>query len=464
MNFRHGLALAGLALACAAASPAPAGNYAVVVSKPTFDDPAWQKVVKALKRKHQAAVIQYAGSVAGSRDDLAKAFPRYACFVATPEEAGRSFVVAVHRLTRALDADPYTDVFWGILTGYDAADALRIAAYEKPLLITRGAAGTSLDLDAFEQGMWFSEGERGAMFVKRPGAAGKQKCDDDATGQIVDMLNGFRPQLFLTSGHATTRDWQIGYSFRGGQLRCRDGQLYGLSLDRRELPVDSPEPKVYMPCGNCLIGGIPDRQCMALAWMHSGGVYQMFGYTVSTFFGYAGWGIRDYFIGQAGRYTLAEAFVANDLALVHELQTRFPGTAGANIDRFDLERDPTLVNRLAQEHGLKERDELGLLWDRDTVAFYGDPAWEARLAPRRNPAWRQSLTASNGEFRLELATLAGAGWGGRPVVQFLPRRVSSVKLIEGEALKPVIADNFILVPMKGAFETGQVYTIRFTAR
>ena len=35
--------------------------------------------------------------------------PRYACFVARPDEAGRQFVVAVHRMTRALDGDPYTD-------------------------------------------------------------------------------------------------------------------------------------------------------------------------------------------------------------------------------------------------------------------------------------------------------------------------------------------------------------------
>jgi hypothetical protein len=27
------------------------------------------------------------------------------------------------------------------------------------------------------------------------------------------------------------------------------------------------------------------------------------------------------------------------------------------------------------------QDDLGLHWDRDTLAFYGDPAWEAKLAP-----------------------------------------------------------------------------------
>ena len=103
------------------------GSYAVIVSRATYGDPQWRPVVDALRTKHEAAVLVYPGAVADVRPALAEVFPRYACFVARPEEAGRDFVVAVHRMTRALDADPYTDVLWGILTGYEAADALRIA-------------------------------------------------------------------------------------------------------------------------------------------------------------------------------------------------------------------------------------------------------------------------------------------------------------------------------------------------
>ncbi|MCX6997734.1 MAG: hypothetical protein NTV49_11755 [Kiritimatiellaeota bacterium] len=120
------------------ASIASAQEYAVVVSRKTIADPQWKQVVDALKRKHHAAVVVYADSVEQSRDEFARIFPRYACFVATPEEAGRKFVVTVHRLTRALDDDPYTDVLWGILTGYDATDALRIAKYDRPLHLRRG--------------------------------------------------------------------------------------------------------------------------------------------------------------------------------------------------------------------------------------------------------------------------------------------------------------------------------------
>jgi zinc protease len=372
--------------------------------------------------------------------------------------------VAVHRLTRALDDDPYTDVLWGILTGYDAADALRIAKYDPPLVIKRGAAGTGLDLEAFEQAIWFSEGERGAKFVKLPDASGKQKCPDDSTASMVEMLNTFRPQLFMTSGHATFRDWQIGFSYRNGQFRCKDGQLFGLDLQGQKFPINSPEPKVYLPCGNCLIGLIPDRQAMVLAWLHSGGAYQMAGYTVSTFFGYGGWGIRDYFIGQAGRFTFAEAFAANNLALVHQLQTRFPKHADVNLDQFDIESDPSLPNRLAQKYGVTERDELGLLWDRDTVAFYGDPAWEARMAQTRKLPWTQKLTEHSGTYTFEITTETKGSWGGRPVVQFLPHRVNQARLVSGADLKPVITDNFILVPLTGDFTAGQRLKVVLSAQ
>ncbi|MCX6998100.1 MAG: hypothetical protein NTV49_13710 [Kiritimatiellaeota bacterium] len=226
-------------LSLAIVGVAMAQDYAVVVSQKTIGDPEWKQVVEALKQKHHAAVIVYPDAVGQSRDELAKIFPRYACFVATPAEAGRKFVVAVHRLTRALDDDPYTDVLWGILTGYDAADALRIAKYDQPLVIKRGAAGTGLDLDAFEQGLWFSEGEKGAKFVKLPDANGKQKCPGDSTASLVEMLNTFRPQFFMTSGHATSRDWQIGYAYRNGQFRCQDGQLFGLDLQGQKFPINA---------------------------------------------------------------------------------------------------------------------------------------------------------------------------------------------------------------------------------
>ena len=399
---------------------------------------------------------------------LRRVFPRYACFVAKPEEAGREFVVAVHRLTRKLDDDPYTDVLWGILTGYRAADALRIAAATEPLLIRKAAGGTGVNLDLFDEGVWYSEGEKGAYFEKRPGAKiEKKRGPDDTTKALVDVLNQFRPQVFVTSGHATDRDWQIGYSYRNGQFRCKDGVLLGIDLAGKKYPIDSPNPKVYLPVGNCLMGRIRDRQSMALAWMGSGGVHQMVGYVVSTWYGRGGWGTKDYFFGEPGRYTLSQAFYFNNQTLVHDLVTRFPKTARAEFDRWNIETDRRLIGKLAASLGYREwngevKDNVGLLWDRDTVAFYGDPAWEARLAPRELP-FEQTLTVSKGVYTFQILAKKDCQ-PARPPAMLLPHRVKDVAIVQGKELGPLVTDNFIMVLKPGKLEQGKTYRVVFQAK
>ena len=84
--------------------------------------------------------------------------------------------------------------------------------------------------------------------------------------------------------------------------------MYGEDTRRQRIDVDSPNAKVYLPIGNCLMGHIDGPDAMALAWMNDVGVKQMIGYTVPTWFGYAGWGMLDYFVEQPGRYSLTEAF------------------------------------------------------------------------------------------------------------------------------------------------------------
>lgn len=458
-----------LLLAGATAVTVSAADYAVVVSQRTHDDPAWRKVVAALVEKHRAEVIVYRGEVTESLEPLRKLFPRYACFVAQPEEAGREFVVQVNRLTRKLDDDPYGDVLWGILTGYTADDALRIARHQEPLLIRKAAAGTGLDLGLFDEGVWYNEGHPTEYTEKRRGGPVEKKNGPaDAAEPLVDVLNRFRPDLFLTSGHATDRDWQIGYPpQKKGQFRCKDGVLLGVDLKGRQYPIRSPNPKVYLPAGNCLMGLIRDRQSMALAWMGSGGVDQMIGYVVSTWFGRGGWGTRDYFFGEPGRYTLSEAFFFNNQTIVNELETRFPKTARREFDQWNIETDPRLLGRLAASLGYTRPDEglkdnLGLLWDRDTVAFYGDPAWEARLAPRELP-FTQQLTVNGDVYTFELRAAKDCK-PARPPAMLLPQRLKDVVLVEGKELGPLLTDNFIIVTKPGSLAAGKTYRVVFRAK
>ena len=96
-------------------------GYCVVVSQDTWEDPEWKAVTDVLIAKHSATVLTFQQSVAETLPQLRQQFPRYVCFVCTPDEATREFVAKVNRMSRQLDDDPYTDALWGILTGYDAA-------------------------------------------------------------------------------------------------------------------------------------------------------------------------------------------------------------------------------------------------------------------------------------------------------------------------------------------------------
>jgi zinc protease len=430
---RPGLAVIAAAIAAVApADVAEPGDYAIVVSAATRSDPAWAAVVAALEAKHRGRgphVIEWQESMDEAVRPLAASMPRYACFVARPEEAGRDFVAAVHRLARRLDDDPYGDVLWGILTGYDAANALAIASTAEPLVVHRVTAGTELAMDRVVEGEWFCELQRNRMVRKRAGGEAEElRGPDDTTAALAARLSDGVTDLFVTSGHATERDWQIGFGYENGQFRSGGGRLWGLDTSGRRIPIESPNPKVWLPVGNCLAGHIDGPDALALAFMNSCGVRQMIGYTVPTWFGYAGWGLLDTFVEQPGRFTLCEAFHANHHALVHRLETHAaPG------------------------------DERGLRFDRDVVAFYGDPAWDVRMAA--GPLqYRQTLTEADGVFTLEVVPLDGtrsfapvntngSQRGGRPIVQFLPRRLAAVEVVEGGAWKPVVTDTFILVPL-----------------
>ena len=249
--------------------------------------------------------------------------------------------------------------------------------------------------------------------------------------------------------------------------------LYGVDTQARRFPVHSVNPKVYLPIGNCLMGHIEGPEAMALAFMNSAGVNQMLGYTVNTWYGYAGWGCLDYFVEQPGRFTLAEAFFANEAALIQRLQTYFPELVDAPFDPMSKATPAIKVSAAARAAGLKEQDGLGLLYDRDALAFYGDPAWAARLAPKPT-AWEQSLSLTDSLWTFAIHPMQGEGSftsgdgngsqrGGRPIIQLLPEPLDNIQVVEGQDLKPVITRRFILVPNPGKCDSARTYRVTFRA-
>lgn len=460
--------------ACLLSSVATFGSdYVVVVSKSTQSDSEWNKVVDELVSKHQAEVVVYDKHTSESLPALRKIFPRYACFVATSAEANRQMVADVHRLTRTLDDDPYADVFWGILTGYDAANALAIAKEREPLVIKRVAAGTELAMDRVTEGVWYCELEQNRMVSKTLGGEAKQsQGPSDTTQALAATLTEYKADLFITSGHATERNWQIGFRYRNGEFQSEAGELFGVDIAGNKIPILSANPKVYLPIGNCLMGHIDGPDAMALAFMNSAGVRQMMGYTVPTWYGYGGWGCLDYFVEQPGRYTFVEAFFANQVALIDRLETNFPDIARVDSPPGSILRRNITVSDVAKRAGLSEQDGLGLLHDRDVVALYGDPAWSAKLAPGKL-SYEQTLTeVAAGVYALEIkpvlgdksfepVNLNGSERGWRPFVHFFPNRLKDIEIISGKELAPVITDNFVLIPNPKICDPSKTYRVEF---
>lgn len=453
---------------------ANAGDYAVVVSKKTHADAAWHKVVETLVNKHHASVIVYDENVTQSLAKLKAQFPRYTCFVAQPSEAGRTFVADVHKLTRQFDADPYTDTQWGILTGYNAANALSIAKQTKPLVIRKAASGTEIALEKIEEGLWYCELVKGKLVKKEKGSAAvTSETPSDTTKALAETLSKYKADLFVTSGHATERNWQIGFRYRNGYFVSKGGQLFGRDIKNEQFEINSDNVKVYMPIGNCLMGHIDGPDAMALAWMNSAGVHQMTGYTVPTWFGYGGWGLLDYFVEQPGRYTYNEAFHVNHHALIHRLHTYFPEVAKQNVDVGKMFRGQCQITPEGKAFQIGANDGRGLLFDRDVVAFYGDPKWEARLADGKK-SYDQSLTQDGntyqfivtpnlGEKSFEPVNINGAQRGWRPIVQLLPHRIKNIKITTGQELNPVVMDDFILIPNPMKCDPSRKYVVTFTA-
>jgi hypothetical protein len=179
---------------------------------------------------------------------------------------------------------------WGIVTGYSAKDVLRIVSLEGPLIVTRVLDLTGkIDLNKFDQGTCIDEFDRCSINEKFTGKpAVKRPCDTDDTKEFMAAMGKLNPQLIAASAHASEHDWNMGYNAPNMKMDHQDGQLFCIDMDGNRFTMTNNEPKIYIGAGNCLIGNIDQKDCMATSWMHSGGACQFIGYAVSTWFGEMG--------------------------------------------------------------------------------------------------------------------------------------------------------------------------------
>ena len=345
-------------------------HYVVVTDSATLDDPQWSEVVDSLSLKYAADVLIFNSSVWEVSAYLADEDPHRVCFVLKPERIiaydSESLTVDISQLLRHIDDDPYGDALWAILTGYTAEDAMNIVRGPDTLWVRNALLKTAGGyLTYFESGDYFAEGDVRRYWHKNPdGSIDTLPEPEDCTDTLVSLLNSNTVDIMVTSGHASSTNWQLHYPDADGEgfFFSSFGGIYATSAAGETRAVNTDNPKIYWGPGNCLIGNVENMNCMVLAWIHSGGARLFCGYTVPTWYGYMGWGLKYYFVFLEDRFTFPEAFFWSNQALLS-----------------------------AQIHSIPGTNPDGLAYDRDVVALYGDPGIEARIYPTVPPLYDQGL-------------------------------------------------------------------------
>lgn len=474
--------LALLALSGCGRTPS---DYAVVAGPDIAGDAEWGRVVEALRENHPGAqLVTYETSPDEALPELRRLAPRYVAFVDRPERIGRDYVIGLNRMSREVDDDIYADYLWGIITGYDADAAVATVRSARKPLVVRSAVSTLREVGS---GKWF---DTFAYVDDRiPGRCGVKKEGADSVTHYVtghrledgrpDLLREFcsfyaecDPDLITTASHATERNLEMPFSV--GNLRARDGALYADFPEGAEPLVETGRRRVFLPIGNCLIGNVNNtRESMAIAWMNSAHAAAMVGYVVPTWYGRNGWGGLKYWLTTPGRHTLAEAFYLNQQDMLCQLDARCPSLRNVPFpfgEKIDWDKLPAQADQAA---GRKlTEDELGFFFDRDVVAFYGDPAWEVRLKelPEENDFTVTARRAGN-RYEITVTTkehfsaerMAGSRFKEEhvkdlPFSYFFPERLENPRLAAGQSWKAAVDENFLLVYDPG-FEPGKSYRI-----
>ena len=449
-------------------------EYVVLASKSVNEDKAWREVVDVLAEKHNAKVVIFNESPREAMKSLQKMAPRYVAIVDMPENVGRDYVIDFHHVSRDVDGDIYADFMWGIITGYDAAAAMRMVNNSTEQLVVRDAVATIMELNSakwFDNYAWVDDHTKGLWGEKR-GFNGEITTGMVAPEQVLpkftELYAAYDPDLIVTAAHATQQNLEMPYSL--GNLKPRDGKLYaedrftGEKWDLQE----SGKRRVYTAVGNCLIGDMNNtKESMAAAWMNGSNAATMVGYVVTTWHGRNGWGALKYWVSNPERYNLAQAVYVNQQDLLYQHNAWTPALLDERYNFCDgfMEELTTAANRASEVIGreidldaAEDWDMIGFWHDRDVLVYYGDPKWEVRL----QSAGEQDYTVtSRREGKNYIVTITtGANFSMEkmrgdkfkqehvldlPFSYIFPERLKNPKLVDANWGEAVVDENFMLL-------------------
>jgi hypothetical protein len=414
--------------------------YAVVIKQATYSDPAWQAVADALVARYQGQLFVWNASLNEVQAAVGQYRPSHIGFVCDVPTATAGFVQSsVWPFTRGLDGDAYCDAVWGIVTGYDAADALRLVSGPTGFEVRTVLSGTtSCEIAYYTQGIATAEATYGRYYVKHPDSLGTTQYDDgptDRTEWLVTMVNegvdifGYDPvDIFYSSGHGAHNLWQLHYPSSGseGYFRSSDGQAYGDPHIGPNINISSDHPRIYFGLGNCNIGEIQNGGSMAPSWIRTGGAYQYTGYVIGEgSSSHQHGGTKAYFYRMARGYSWAEAYYLGNIALQFDI---INGTPGANPP------------------------------DLNGSAIYGDPGMDVTMCNEgvwQEPYISTELLVNSGAvrdtvtFRMIMNREGSPGysgkWGNRHPAIILPFTAEGIEILDTNAITAVVEDNFALM-------------------
>ncbi|MEI6287321.1 MAG: hypothetical protein WCP79_12520 [Bacillota bacterium] len=429
-------------------------NYAIVMNEETAKDKNWLEVANVLAAKYPVTKIFTYTELDNLIEPLTAFSPDYIAFVCNPQQATPEFVKAASKLNRELENKPYGTAVWGIVTGYDYADALRIARQSKPVSINFGLGGMLGFIDALPTGVAYMEfyDQRNKWQEKLKGKSVQERSDapDDHLLPMIKLINSNKVDGIWTSGHGQIDSWLTYFPDGPAQIVADEGKLYGLINGDTKDTINSNNPKIYLGIGNCLTARIENvDKSYALAWIHSGGVDQYFGYTVETYYGMMGWGMADNFFYRGGNYNVAESMFAANQALLLAIDKKL-----VTDERKDME------------------------YDRDVCVVYGDPAWLAKVPASSAKAvahWDCQLDRRivgnkiqwelTVKFNRDIDFSGQSGKDIRPVFMFLPQKISNpsaeVDLTTIAAYH--IASNFVIMQFAGQVAAGETRKFSFVS-
>ncbi len=460
------------------APPPGPGEYAVLISSDSAAMPEWMAVAQALLDKYPGATLCVLPELTedACTNALRKACPRYAAIVLRPQEVTRDVTNAMHRAARSVDEDPYGDCIWGIITGYEPSDALRIARGQGTIVLNRLLAVAHADNARFEHSCCMSE-KKGCFITERTGESttisfdpttpeGQEKLKDGLQGLFACQLTTQNPQLIITATPSTPFSLEMplckGLVFSAGNkfysVDCprliaftsarppaAEGKTGALQSLAEAMRFPSIEPdaneRVWLALGSGSMGdACGSRQSMVITAVSAYGCHQFVGFTISSWYGKMAANVLSFFLNHTDSTTLAQAvFLANQLLIEktlsidpHLLQVRVNGQT------IDAEFQRDLVASGARVADDQVRDAVGLVLERDALVFFGDPARPAIVSSSRR---RAPLAVTRGEDGA-LCLSAVTDFSGAAAILFPEHQGEIRSLPKGS----VQTESFILFP------------------